>query len=458
MSTAQAKRRVIPPVLDTILLLSIGVFYLLRALTGWTLLWPRAIVSGVLLVLFLPRISSSFRIPAWIFTLCGAVLLIWKRAPAQVWAEGLNSMLQTVAIIVVMQTLSIAIGTGNYSRAISDALRRYARNQGVLYFLVELFAHLLCSILNIGEVIVLLSSFDQKLTDQIDDYPHFVSSAISRGHSAAFLWAPGSLTVLMTLQIFDMEWSQYMLPAIGLAVLGMAIGGATQYPRLRTYPMAKDKQAPAPGSFRKIAVLALVILVIVCSVSFLEPLLPNVSGGERLILAVAVVSAVWLLSQCRIPNLGGEVKKFAVDTLPDSGSLSAFFISMGLFSHALQYVGLDAVLNRAAAPLNALPLPLLLAVIPLMIVAFSLIGVHPMVSLAVLGPLLMQLVGGATALQLSLATALGCCLSYMVSPFAGLVLLLSHLLHLPPREIALRQNFRFSMLYYAVATVAICLF
>lgn len=92
---------------------------------------------------------------------------------------------------------------------------------------------------------------------------------------------------------------------------------------------------------------------------------------------------------------------------------------MGLFSHALQHVGLDAVLNRAAAPLNALPVPLLLAVIPLMIVAFSLIGVHPMVSLAVLGPLLMQLVGGATALQLSLATALGCCLSYMVSPFAG---------------------------------------
>ena len=455
---SQSRRKTVLPLLDTGLMLAIGLLYLLRAVTGWELLWLRAVVSGALLLIFLPRMSKSFRIPAWIFTLCGAAMLIWKEAPATVWAQGLNSMLLTAAIIVVMQTLSIAIGAGNYSQAISDAMRRCAKNQGVLYFLVEIFAHLLCSILNIGEVIIVLGSFDRKLTDQIEDYPNYVSGAIARGHCTAFLWAPGSVTVLMTLQLFGLEWPEYVLPAVGLACLGIALGGGMEYPKLRGRALAGEDTAPAPGSFRKLWTLAAVIVVIVCGISFLEPLFPQTSSGERLILAVAVVSVVWLLSQVRSGKIGEQIKKFCIDTLPDSGSLCAFFISMGFFSNALQYMGLDVILERAAAPLSTLPVLLLLAVVPLVIIAFSLIGVHPMVSLAVLAPLFTQLTGNASALQLSLSTALGCCLSYMLSPFAGLVLLLSHLLHLPARQIALARNFRFSVLYYVISVILITAF
>jgi len=457
MKEAKEKKRQVLPALASLLLGCIGICYVLRGLTGWSLLWPRAAAAGMLLIVYLPRISKAFRVPAWIFTFCGAGLLIWKQAPAEVWAAALNSMLQTVAIIAVMQTLSISIGLGNYSRAISDALRRYARDQGVLFFLVEVFAHLLCSILNIGEAIILLGSFDEELKGQINDYPHFVAGAITPGHSTAFLWAPGSLTVLLTLQIFGLEWSEYVLPALCIAAGGMVIAGAMRYPELHRKLLPRGNEPAAPGSPRKLAILGVVILVIVCSVSGLEPLMPHVGGGERLIVSVAVVSAVWLLSQCCTPGLGRELRRFCTVTLPDSGSLGAFFISMGLFSHALQYVGLDSVLDRAAAPLLTLPPVLLLAVVPLIIIAFSMIGVHPMVSLAVLGSLLTRLVGDATALQLALATALGCGLSYMISPFAGLILLLSHLLQLPPREVALKQNLRFSIVYYVVGIAAISL-
>lgn len=455
---AQSRKKIIPPLLDTGLMLAIGLLYLLRPVTGRALLWPRAVVSGALLLLFLPRMSRSFRIPAWLFTLCGGAILLWKGAPAEVWAQGLNSMLLTAAIIVVMQTLSIAIGAGDYSQAISDAMRRYAGNQGILYFLVELFAHLLCSILNIGEVIIVLSSFDQKLTQQIDDYPGYVSGAIARGHCTAFLWAPGSVTVLMTLQLFALDWAGYVLPAAGLACLGIALGGGLEYPRLRRRRLSGGKPSLSAASLGKLGTLAAVIVVIVCGISLLEPLFPRTSSGERLILAVAVVSVLWLLAQAPGGRLGGQIRTFCMDVLPDSGSLCAFFISMGFFSNALQYMGLDVLLEQAAAPLNALPALLLLALVPLVIMAFSLIGVHPMVSLAVLAPLFTQLAGSASALQLALATALGCCLSYMLSPFAGLILLLSHLLHLPARQIALARNFHFSLLYYAVSVVLIALF
>lgn len=452
---AQSKKITVPPLLDTGLLLAIGLLYLLRPVTGWELLWPRAVVSGALLLLFLPRMSRSFRIPAWLFTLCGVAMLLWKGAPAEVWAQGLNSMLLTAAIIVVMQTLSIAIGAGDYSQAISDAMRRYAGNQGILYFLVEVFAHLLCSILNIGEVIIILSSFDKELTEQIDDYPGYVSGAIARGHCTAFLWAPGSVTVLMTLQLFGLDWAEYVLSAAGLACLGIALGGGLEYPRLRRRRLSGEKTPLSGRSLAKLGTLAAVIVVIVCGISCLEPLFPNTSSGERLILAVAVVSVLWLLVQAPGGQLGGQVKKFCMDVLPDSGSLCAFFISMGFFSNALQYMGLDVVLERAAAPLNALPAIFLLALVPLVIIAFSLIGVHPMVSLAVLAPLFTQLAGNASALQLALSTALGCSLAYMLSPFAGLILLLSHLLHLPARQIALARNFRFSLLYYVISVVLI---
>lgn len=440
---------------DTFLMLSASFLYFLRVPTGLSLLWPRAIVAALLVIRYLPVMSKSYKLPAWIFTIVGISLLVWKQAPPEEWAKALNSMLQSVAIVSVMQTLSISMGAGNFNDAVSAFLRRHAGNQGVLYCMIETFSHFLCSILNLGEVIIVLGSINESISDQIDDFKRYISSAISRGHCTAFLWAPGSVTVLLTLQIFGIEWTEYFLPAFSVAALGLILAGGSQYFKLRDKRFLISEEAVAPDTNRKVLTLCMIIVVIIVGISTLGSFFPNATGSEIMVFDVTIVSAVWLLTQRKKTAMQSELRRFAVKTLPAMGSLNAFFVTMGLFSEGLQYAGFDIILEDSTEAFRQMPCIIILLLLPLIIIAFSMIGIHPMVSLAVLGPVMIQLVGNASVMQLALSTAMGCCLAYMISPFAGLILLLSQLLGLPPKKVALEYNFMHALIYYIIGTAAI---
>ena len=178
---------------DTAFMLSIGFLYFLRVSLKLSLLWPRAAVAVLLLLRYLPVMSKSYKIPAWIFTIIGFTLLLWKQAPPLAWAKALTAMMPIVAIISVMQTLSISMGTGDYNAAVSTFLRKHAKNQGVLYYMIMLFSHFLCSILNLGEVIIVLNSIHRSISEQITDYQRYIRSAISRGHCTASFGLPAPL-------------------------------------------------------------------------------------------------------------------------------------------------------------------------------------------------------------------------------------------------------------------------
>ena len=128
---------------------------------------------------------------------------------------------------------------------------------------------------------------------------------------------------------------------------------------------------------------------------------------------------------------------------------------MGVFSAAIQYSGFGDRLTELCAGHSGLLGPLVLPLLPLAIVAFSLVGLHPFVSVLMVGPILAGLPLPVTPLQLGLAMSLGCCLSYMLSPFAGLILTLSHELQEPPLRKCLRGNLTFAIPYYLLATLAI---
>lgn len=436
-------------------MLTISLLYCMKVLLRVSLLWPCAIAAGLLLVRYLPVMSKSYKTPGWIFTIIGVSILVWKQAPTEEWAKALTSMLPTVAIISSMQTLSVSMGAGDYNTAVSEFLKRHAGNQGILYCMIEMFSHFLCSILNLGEVIIVLNSINESISGQIKDYKKYIGCAISRGHCTAFLWAPGSVTVLLTLQIFGIEWTDYFLPAFGIAFLGLILGGASQFYSLRGEKFLPAECSASGDTTKKVLIIFGIILAIIAGVSLFGEVFPDSASTEIMVFDVLVVSSLWLITQSRKPDFKKEIKKFTLKTLPSMGSLNTFFITMGIFSESLQYAGFNHILEESTEVFRQMPCIIILLVIPIIIIAFSMLGIHPMVSLAVLGPVMVQLVGNATAMQLALSTAMGCCLAYMISPFAGLILVLSQLLGLTPKKLALEYNFSHSVIYYILGTAII---
>ena len=259
----------------------------------------------------------------------------------------------------------------------------------------------------------------------------------------------------MSMQVFDLDWQSYFPPAFALSLLGLALGAGIAHFRFRGQSLASaGTETVSPGAWRKLRRLAGVLAVIVAAVALLERLGFSTSTG-RLLVTILAVTAVWLTAQGRVPEAPPLLRQWWQDYLPKNQDLAAFFLSMGVFSAAIQYSGFGDRLTELCAGHSGLLGPLVLPLLPLAIVAFSLVGLHPFVSVLMVGPILAGLPLPVTPLQLGLAMSLGCCLSYMLSPFAGLILTLSHELQEPPLRMCLRANLPFAIPYYLLATLAI---
>lgn len=439
-------------------MMALAALFLAESLSGISLAWATAIAAAVVLGVNLPVMGKTFRLPAWIFFLLGAAILLAGRAPLIQWAEGLNSMLKTAVILIVMQSLSLAMGRSGCEGAVTRCLQAGAASTAALYCLIMLLAHLLASVMSLGSVVVILAAIGPALSGRLERPNRFISSSVSVGYCTLFLWAPGTVTVLMSMQVFSLNWSEYFLPAFGLAILGLVLGAAFALLRFRGGRLsggpARDGEALLPSDRWKILQLVLVLAVIVVGVSLLERLGFSTSTGRLLVVTLAV-ALIWLLVT-RSPSSGGLLRSWWNTYLPRNEDLSAFFLSMGVFSAAIEYSGLSGFLARICQSNEALLSPLVLPLLPLVLVGLSLVGIHPFMSVLMVGPILADLNLAAAPLQLGLAMSLGCCLSYMLSPFAGLILALSSGLKARPLRIC-RGNLGYAFIYYILALGVILL-
>ena len=414
-----------------------------------------AAAAAAVLLLDLAFMGKTFRLPAWIFFLLGAAVLLFCRAPLRQWEQGLSSMMKTVVILVVMQGLALAMRRGGYEQAAAECLCGRSGSLAGLFCLILLLSHLLAGVMSLGCVVVILAAISPAVRQRLPDSRRFLAASLSWGYCTLFLWAPGTVTVLMSMQVFDLDWQSYFPPAFALSLLGLALGAGIAHFRFRGQSLASaGTETVSPGAWRKLRCLAGVLAVIVAAVALLERLGFSTSIG-RLLVTILTVTAVWLTAQGRVPEAPPLLRQWWQDYLPKNQDLAAFFLSMGVFSAAIQYSGFGDRLTELCAGHSGLLGPLVLPLLPLAIVAFSLVGLHPFVSVLMVGPILAGLPLPVTPLQLGLAMSLGCCLSYMLSPFAGLILTLSHELQEPPLRMCLRANLPFAIPYYLLATLAI---
>ena len=430
--------------------------YLLDVLLPFSLSSAASVAAAVVLAVNLPFIGKTFRLPAWAFFLIGAGVLLACRAPLGQWSQGLQSMMKTAVILIVMQSLSLAMGRGGYEAAVAECLRSGTKSLVSLFCLVMLLAHLLASIMSLGSVVVILAAISPALSSRLTGSHRFMASSVSWGYCTLFLWAPGTVTVLMSMQIFGLSWQSYFPPAFALSTLGLALGAGISFLRFHGQTLLGNHPPAAPAAWKQVKRLILILIVIVAAITILERLGFSTSTG-RLLITILIVAAVWLLAQGRIPEMPSVFQLWWQDYLPRNRDLSAFFLSMGVFSAAIQYSGFAARLTDFCAARQDLLGSLVLPLLPMSIVAFSLVGLHPFVSVLMVGPILAEMTLPVSSLQLGLAMSLGCCLSYMLSPFAGLILTLSQELRESPARICLRANLPFAIPYYLLATLVIIL-
>jgi hypothetical protein len=420
---------------------------------------PLAAAALVILIVGFPLMSGGFRAAAAVFLLLALLILAFGVRDRTVWITALGSMTNIVAIVAVMQTFSVPIRLGGYDGAIRAFIARRFSRLPALFVFMTFVTHILTSFLNLGSIPVVVSLFREALEERVANHRRFLASALTRGYVLAALWTPGAVNLYLVVQATGLSWSRVFVPGLLLALAGMVLSilfegrGGSLFEEgrgARSKEPAKMEGGGVPAS-RALHVL-LVALAFVLLTLILEALEIG-AASSRMVLAGAIVSALWTLTLARRPGIGGEIRGYWREGLLKTADIGPFFVAMGLFSGALEHSGAmdyaGPILSAAMGFLGGGSVVL----VGLLIVAGSLVGLHPFITIVLFGRILSHADLPIPPLTLALGLSVGGAAAYMVTPFAGVIMTLSKLIGTRASDVALRWNWRFAILFFTTGMV-----
>lgn len=431
-------------------ILAVIALNLAGTLFGVSFRFPLFIAGLGALVGGFPLMGKGFQKAAVIFLILGAGMLAFGGQPFDLWVKAATSMTNIIAIVAVMQTFAVPIKVGGYDEAIKSWMQGRIKGKSALFIFVTITTHLLTSFLNMGSVPVTVSLFEPSLKARIPDWKRFFARAATRGYVLSVLWSPGAVNLSLVVQATGLSWSKVFIPGFILAVLGMGASSLTElfgsHGKDSLLPLA-DRSPTAEKGGRITHVLGVVVLFILL-VAVLERLNIGVSSG-RTVLAGLLVALAWTLSQARRPGMKAVLKTHWQEGLLKAGDIAPFFVAMGIFSTALEASGfLETVaplIKTAADSLGAASVILIAGIIA----AASLIGLHPFITIVLFGKVLSYVSLPIPPITIALALSVGGAAAYMITPFAGMIMIMSRLIGVKAADIALRWNWRFSLTFLA---------
>lgn len=131
------------------------------------------------------------------------------------------------------------------------------------------------------------------------------------------------------------------------------------------------------------------------------------------------------------------------------------FIAISVFSQGLEAAGALELLAPLLGFVYAQLGQLIIVVLAALIILLACVGVHPFGAMVIIGNIVMSMELGIPSVIIALSILLGASISYIISPFAGMVLTMSKFMDIAPLTISLKWNGLYSLLYFAAAMVFI---
>lgn len=428
--------------------------------------WALSIASIAMLIPGLTLISSGFKKATLIFLGLGGALLLATQQPLAQWIAAWNSMTNTVAIMVAMQLVAIPVSMGQYDHAICDWANRRIRSLKALFIFSNIIPHILTSFLNMGAIPLSINLMNKTIYSRMkeEDAKRFLAVALSRSYVLAALWSPPAINLYLVIQATGATWSSMLVPGILLALVGFGLtvwmetwkGGVLQAKHAEdsgteeAFRMQSETSAPNENTamFHVVIAAASIVLIVF--------MLEKIGIGQaftRIMLAGIIVTAVWTLLIFNRQAFAIAAKEYWDEGLLKVRDMGPFFVAMGIFSGALESSGILKLISPSMqAAANWLGV-LSVAVLPLIMIALSLIGFHPFITIVLFGKILAATAMPIPLLSIALSLAVGGAAAYMISPFAGIIMSISRYTGTKASQISIQWNWKYSVILFSTGTL-----
>lgn len=413
------------------------------------------ICAIIILLSGLAIMGKGYRKATLTFLISGLAMLLYFHEPLSMWLRAAGTLTNVIAILVMMQIFSIPIQVGQYNSAIRYWLNRFCKSEDRLFLFTTAATHVFTSFLMFGAIPVVISLMEQTVKGRVQEYERFLATATSRGYALASLWAPGAINLFLVVQATGVTWSAVFVPGIILSLLGILIAYLLETKSFVTvqqgqFAAAIQAAANDGAAERGKAVHIIWVVLGLILVTLILDKLHIGNSSNRIILAGLVSGISWLSLFFRQPVLKTAVRDYWRSSVIKAGDLAPFFIAMGIFSTALEQSGILGVvqveMQRFASWLGAFAI----ITIPLLVIVAAVLAIHPFITIVMFGKILTVLNLPFSSTTVALCLALGGSISYMVSPFAGVIMTIGKFVGAKARDVSLTWNWRYSLIYFAM--------
>lgn len=413
------------------------------------------ICAVVVLLSGLTIMGKSYRKATLIFLLSGSAVLFYFREPLSIWLMAAGTLTNVIAILVMMQIFSIPIQVGRYNSAIRYWLNRSFKSEDGLFLFTTAATHVFTSFLMFGAIPVVISLMEQTLKGRVQEYERFLATATSRGYALASLWAPGAINLFLVVQATGVTWSSVFVPGVILSLLGIFLAyllESKSFVTVQQIQLGSAIQAETNDAVveRGKAIHIIWVVLGLILVTLVLDKLQIGNSSNRIILAGLIIGFSWMSLFFHQPVLKTVIRDYWQNSVIKAGELAPFFIAMGIFSTALEQSGIlefvQVELQSFASWLGAFAI----ITIPLLVIGAAVLAIHPFITIVMFGKILTVLNLPFSSTTIALCLALGGSISYMVSPFAGVIMTIGKFVGAKASDVALTWNWRYSLIYFII--------
>lgn len=441
-------------------------------------LFPSTLLSDALSVLSLAAILASLpaagvaaRVLSALFLGGGSWMLYRGGATWSGYLHAYGEMAYLLALFVVVPVLSTPVRLGGYSRAIQAVLQGRVAGVFQLNCLVTSLAFVCGSFMSLAAVPIMMTSMESA----VDAYPienrrRFIAVSATYGYVLPILWTPVSGVVGVVLYSLHIEWLRLFPVLLALSIAGLFMNWlifwllelrhlSAEAAKITLPPQPADAPLPpaSPSPLPKLLQMVAGIVVLVVCIGLLERWL-HIGLVTVVTLAAIPLAFAWsaVIGSGRhfLREAGGEL----VVRLPRLADQFAIFLGAGFFASAMHLSGIDHTANQMFLHLHdALGTQLFLLLMPVMALAASFLGVHPLVAIALLGESLKPEVLGISPAHLAITLVGSSVLTYMQGPFSGTLGLVQSINHVSTFRLSL-WNAPYAVGYFLLLAATILLF
>ncbi|MDX9870920.1 MAG: hypothetical protein RBT41_00695 [Clostridia bacterium] len=411
--------------------LLIILFILTYLLSYFTAIPALAVLNGFILAFVLlqgflgmPKVTKTVSLGLLVI---GAMILFAIKASWLDWLAAIANNAGLVTLFLVVPILGMPFFYNDYEQELKNVARQNIGNILTFSLLIFLVAHLLGGIISVGAVALVYEIFIGSAREIKAE--KLMRIAMIHGYVTTGFWSPTWASMAAVVSTQGVSWFTIIPYGFGLVLACLLLSFVYQRIKLARHPewvFKPSRQEEIHINWSHILSLVLLIVSLLLAI-----LLFDLFTNWQLLIIVSIVALLFPVGCALVMNKGPELKSglahyYRQNILKSKNEVVLFTVA-GFLGKALELSGAGEYIVRfIPESLSRHPF-LLIVFICILMVLFSLGGIHPVVTgSALLGALQPALLNLST-LEFSLAILLGWTAAILLSPFSAMNLILSGL-------------------------------